>query len=104
MITRDQLKHRINQQAKIRELSLSNKPMPSIGQQMKNVGNSIVKTVQSVAAGNPLNISDIEKDKRLSVCKTCEWYNVSQERCSKCGCFLKVKTYLKAERCPIGKW
>ncbi|MDI7165347.1 hypothetical protein Q4565_11745 [Leptospira santarosai] len=26
------------------------------------------------------------------------------ERCSICGCFVRLKTKLKSEACPIGKW
>ena len=106
MITKEQLKQRLQNQSKIRELSSSNKrlPMPSTGQMIRNVGGSIVRTVQSVAQGNSLNISDADKEKRLSICKSCEFYDAGQERCSRCGCYLKVKTYLKAEKCPVGRW
>jgi hypothetical protein len=106
MITKEQLKQRIQNQSKIRELTSSNKnlPMPSTRQMIRNVGGSIVRNVQSVAHGNALNISEADKEKRLNICKSCEFYDAGQERCSKCGCYLKVKTYLKAERCPVGKW
>ena len=106
MITKEQLKQRLQNQSKIRELSSTNKrlPMPSTGQMIRNVGGSIVRTVQRVAQGNSLNISDADKEKRLSICKSCEFYDAGQERCSRCGCYLKVKTYLKAEKCPVGRW
>nr|WP_246846765.1 hypothetical protein [Leptospira barantonii] len=26
------------------------------------------------------------------------------ERCSLCGCFVRLKTKLKSESCPISKW
>ena len=106
MISKEQLKQRLQTQSKVRELSYSNKPlpMPSAGQMIKNVGGSIVRTVKSVAAGNSLNVTDEEKAKRLAICKGCEFFDTSSDRCSKCGCYLAVKTYLKAEKCPIGKW
>lgn len=37
-------------------------------------------------------------------CKPCEFYRDSDKRCSKCGCFLAVKTAWKSQHCPIGKW
>ena len=106
MLTKEQLKQRIQQQSKIRELSMSNKPlsMPSTGQILKNVGGSIVRNVQSIASGNPLNVSDEEKNKRLNICRGCEFFDKVAERCSKCGCYMALKTYLKAEKCPVGKW
>jgi len=48
-------------------------------------------------------------DKRLAICAVCEhsrdlysrgWINY----CNKCGCMLKIKTRLKNNQCPIGKW
>ena len=106
MINKEQLKQRLQNQSKIRELSSSNKNlhMPSTGQMIRNVGGSIVRTVQSVAHGNALNISEADKEKRLSICKSCEFFDAAQERCAKCGCYLKIKTYLKAEKCPINRW
>lgn len=106
MISKEQLKQRLQNQSKIQELSSSNKnlPMPSTGQMIRNIGGSIVKNIQSVAAGNPLNISEDEKEKRLNICRSCEFFELSDERCSKCGCYLKIKTYLKAEKCPVGRW
>jgi hypothetical protein len=26
------------------------------------------------------------------------------EQCGKCGCFVEAKTWLAAERCPVGEW
>lgn len=106
MINKEELKRRIQSQQKIKELASSNKKldMPTAPQLVKNLGNSVVNNIKSVMAGNSLNISDEEKEKRLSICKGCEFFSQVDDRCSRCGCYLKVKTYLKAERCPIGKW
>lgn len=106
-MNREELKRKIQQASKIRELSGQNfqKPTPPPFRQMvQNVGESVVKNVQSVIAGNPLNVSDEEKNRRLSICNSCEFFIRDQERCSKCGCYMAVKTYLKAESCPVGKW
>ena len=78
--------------------------MPSWTQMAKNLGQSIISNVQSVAAGNALKISKEDADTRLAICKGCEFFNSQQERCGKCGCKMAVKTYLKAEKCPVGKW
>lgn len=37
-------------------------------------------------------------------CEPCEFYRASDKRCSKCGCFLAVKTAWKSQHCPVGKW
>ena len=41
-------------------------------------------------------------DKRWDICKGCEFLN--NNKCEKCGCFMKVKTRVATARCPIGKW
>lgn len=41
---------------------------------------------------------------RLEICKVCEFYGKSTNRCKKCGCFMKLKTNLEHARCPVGKW
>jgi uncharacterized paraquat-inducible protein A len=92
------------QNNRIQQMASSNKPMPSIGAITSNLAQSVVRNVQSVASGNPLRLSSDEANQRLDVCKGCEFFNHAQERCGKCGCFMAVKTYLKAEKCPVGKW
>jgi len=86
------------------QTSTNNVSMPSWGQMAKNLGQSIIKNTQSVVAGNALKISSEEAESRLAVCRGCEFFNKEQERCGKCGCKMAVKTYLKAEKCPVGKW
>lgn len=39
---------------------------------------------------------------RLDVCKSCDEYK--NGRCGKCGCFLRFKTAIESESCPLGKW
>lgn len=111
MLSKEQLKLGIHQAAKIRELSSSNKTntsnntsLPSTPQLVRNVTDSVIKNIQSVVSGNPLNVTEDEKTRRLNICKECPYFLKEQERCSKCGCYMAVKTYLKAEKCPEGKW
>ncbi len=104
MITKNTLKSKLTQQ-KIQKLESSNKiNYPSKLQMAKNLGVSISRNIRSVAAGHHFKITDDEAKKRLSICQSCEFFDSLQTRCKKCGCFMALKTYLKAERCPIGKW
>jgi ribosomal protein L32 len=41
---------------------------------------------------------------RLEICKTCEFYIARSNRCSKCGCFMRLKTTLARATCPVGHW
>ena len=93
------------QNNRIQQMASSNKPqMPSLGSMASNLAQSVVRNVQSVAAGNALRLNENEANQRLNICRGCEFFNHAQERCGKCGCFMAVKTYLKAEKCPVGKW
>ena len=39
---------------------------------------------------------------RWDICSGCEFLN--DNKCDKCGCFMKVKHKLKMASCPEGKW
>lgn len=43
-------------------------------------------------------------EKRMSICKSCPFFNSEQVRCDKCGCFLNVKASWNSEKCPVDKW
>jgi hypothetical protein len=74
--------------------------LPSKGKVAKNAARSVGKTLASVMQGKPLAAEDVEK--RRAICDECEYQKGN--RCLKCGCFLKFKTWLKADNCPVGKW
>lgn len=45
-----------------------------------------------------------EISRRISICENCEHFIKMTKQCSKCGCFMKLKTRLTDASCPIGKW
>ena len=92
------------EESRIRSLQSSRKQFPSVPRMVANLGAEVVNNIKSVASGQPFRVEDEEAKKRRSICETCEFFNKSQERCTKCGCFMAVKVYLKASHCPIGKW
>lgn len=45
------------------------------------------------------------REKRLATCRGCELYRPESRRCSGCGCYLPLKSFLHdPEGCPLGKW
>jgi hypothetical protein len=102
-MNREHLKRMI-QENKIRSLESSNKKMPSSFQMAKNLGSDILKNIKSMSEGNPINSDQSEIENRKNICNSCEFFISDSQRCSKCGCNMAVKTYLKASVCPIGKW
>lgn len=45
--------------------------------------------------------SDIVKT-RIDICKNCEFNKFKV--CTKCGCFIKLKTRFLQSNCPINRW
>jgi hypothetical protein len=43
-------------------------------------------------------------DKRISICEDCEYFIKITKQCTKCGCFMKLKTRLTDAHCPENKW
>lgn len=47
-------------------------------------------------------------EERLSICRSCEWWNPEgfrgTGRCRKCGCSTWAKIRMTSSACPIGKW
>ena len=77
---------------------------PSLIQQAKNAVQAAGSVVASVVRGETISVSQEEQDRRLAICHVCEFWDASQQRCSKCGCFGQWKTWLSSQQCPVGKW
>ena len=43
-------------------------------------------------------------DNRISICEECPRLIKLTYTCSKCGCFMKVKTKFEQSKCPLEKW
>ena len=43
-------------------------------------------------------------ESRLKICNKCPAFRKNLMKCTKCGCFMKLKSTLKQAECPIGKW
>ena len=82
----------------------SSPPLPSVAQMAKNLAASIVDNVKHKINGGSFKSSNETITNRFKACMLCEFYNQSKDRCTKCGCKMKVKTGLAASKCPVGKW
>jgi hypothetical protein len=77
---------------------------PSYRDMAKNLGGAVVRNMRGALRGEQLKLSKAEKEKRLEICKGCEYYHAPEDRCKLCGCKMAVKAHLKLESCPAGKW
>jgi hypothetical protein len=66
----------------------------------KNLGDS--RPWHLLDPDRKINNKDII-DKRMQSCLGCEFF-LQTKQCSKCGCFMPLKTLLSNAECPIGKW
>lgn len=41
---------------------------------------------------------------RQMVCNACDRHFKPTNQCKECLCFLKLKTRIQSQKCPLGKW
>lgn len=62
-----------------------------------------VKPWDLFKASQPKTIDGV-RENRLEICNSCEYLIQLTNQCTKCGCFMSLKTKLRNAECPIGKW
>lgn len=78
--------------------------LPSIFDQAKGFINSAKDVVGGALAGDGVTVDESIYNSRMSICRECPLLIKETERCSECGCFMKVKAMFKKTYCPVGKW
>jgi hypothetical protein len=77
---------------------------PSSFRMFLNLMSAIKRSLVRFFKGKELTVSKEMQENRLMICKGCEFLSVDGTRCYECGCFIKAKTKLISEECPIEKW
>jgi hypothetical protein len=83
------------------EQKLTEEEFPKMSKMIENFSKAVVRDIKARVEKKP-PVSPEEAERRYAICKTCEFFK--NERCLKCGCYLKFKTAWRAESCPVGKW
>lgn len=74
---------------------------------------SVIDTIKDrmdkLKTGVDANIRNMTADAevrstRLNICNSCEFLFEPTGSCTKCGCFVKAKTWVHKAKCPVGKW
>lgn len=73
--------------------------MPTVKEMIGNITDSFWQWKQ---AGYKM-VSEEEHAKRMAYCNDCD-HLTDKRRCTKCGCFMELKSKLDGMTCPIGKW
>lgn len=77
--------------------------LPGMMDMAKNLLRDGSKIVSNAVQGNKTLVEDSVREHRLSICKTCPHFT-PEERCTECGCFMKIKSAFITSKCPIGNW
>lgn len=81
---------------------------PDLTQKAINLGGAISRTANAFIRGETAFVTLAERERRLGICRgdkegvRCPFFN--GKSCKKCGCRMKIKSFLAKEKCPIGKW
>lgn len=77
--------------------------LPGMLDMAKNLMRDGAKIASNALSGNKSLVDDDVRESRLSICRACPKFT-PQERCTECGCFMKVKSAFATSKCPLGKW
>lgn len=76
--------------------------MPNATSMAKDIAATALNAMRmAIRSGEILAQDDIIK-KRITTCNSCD--RKMGARCTKCGCYISLKTAVAAATCPIGKW
>jgi hypothetical protein len=53
---------------------------------------------------NKERVTEDLKEKRMEICRNCEFFISITQQCKKCGCIMPAKTVLADAFCPVHKW
>lgn len=65
------------------------------------------KLIRNTISGNKPLVPEEIAQERLDICSMCEYLYYSKNnrpKCSKCGCFMDIKTHISTSSCPVYKW
>ena len=77
-------------------------PPPRTAQLRSFVGALTAECGAALAGEAP--VSEEERARRIAVCEGCEFFFAADRRCSKCNCWMDLKSKLRTAACPENKW
>lgn len=80
--------------------------LPSRARQAVNFAKAARDTIREAVTTGRVMVETEEQLKRKAICLACETFNADKERCAHpdCGCYMKLKTWLTSQKCPVNKW
>lgn len=76
--------------------------MPPVTEMAKNLFSDATALLKNAVTGGPTLVPDELREARWETCQACPL--LQNDRCTKCGCFMRVKVAFTVTKCPVGKW
>ena len=83
---------------------LNGNDYPDFWEQIEGFKKFAESVDQGAKEGKGVLVPEEVSKLRLEECGRCDYYDKQQNRCRKCGCYMKVKVKFVNTSCPIGKW
>jgi hypothetical protein len=80
--------------------------MKPLIQKIVNVAKAAGRVAEKAVEGGDILVSEDVKNDRMALCvlNSCGFYDIDNNTCTACGCYLSQKTKLTTEECPVGYW
>lgn len=104
---KERLEHRAQVQSEKTESSLEFANVQPAVQpsRITDLKNSVAEFVDKLGDMKDTILSPEELyNQRITICRECEFFREQSVTCSKCGCYMQLKTRLTGANCPVGKW
>ena len=83
---------------------MDDKQSASFIDQVKNINQSAQNVIQDFVNGNQIFATEKIQNERWDICNGCDWLDINNQKCKKCGCFLTAKIKFNSSFCPLYKW
>ena len=83
---------------------LNGNDYPDFWEQIEGFKKFAESVDQGAKEGKGVLVPEEVSKLRLEECGRCDYYDKQQNRCRKCGCYMKVKVKFVNTSCPVGKW
>lgn len=71
---------------------------------LKSGAKSLFTIAKNAAKGVDQSVPEEVAKERLEICNNCPKMIKLTGNCKSCGCFVKYKTKVRQEHCPLYKW
>lgn len=82
---------------------------PTRTAKVKHAAQAVGRVMKAAARREPIRVSEEDRDRRLSICRACEYWNeggnIGLGECTHAGCgCTRFKHGLATETCPLKRW